>query len=223
MLVGDLAQRLEVVDRIHGPTLRVVGVLDGHDSGAGQVVERGPDRRGDVLGIQHPPAIGQGPGLRPACGGEGSTLVVHEVGVAGAEHLIAGLGEGLQADEVRHPAARHVDRGLRSKELIDPFFEPAGGGVLAEKVIAHLGRRHGLAHLRRREGDGVRAEVDHWRGGHPIRARCRPGSRGGRRVGRHVLECTAEPERTRRSGGNAGSTPAAERGLRPTGPSPGPS
>ena len=44
MLVGDLAQRVEIVDRVHRPTLLVVGVLDGHDPGAGQVVERGPDR-----------------------------------------------------------------------------------------------------------------------------------------------------------------------------------
>ena len=53
----------------------------------------------------------------PARGRKGGALVVHEVGVAGAEHLVAGLGQGLQADEVRHPAARHVDRGLRPEEL----------------------------------------------------------------------------------------------------------
>ena len=62
--------------------------------------------------------------------------------------------------QVAHRAARHQQRGLLAHHRRRHRLEPVDAGVLAVNVVTQLGARDRLAHLRRRQGYGVAAQID---------------------------------------------------------------
>ena len=93
--------------------------------------------------------------------GGAAQLGDEQVGVLLGHDLTARLGERSQRDLVRHRRGRDEDRFLLAEQLRGAALELVDRGVLAPLLVTDLGGRDRRAHLRRRLGLGVRAEVDH--------------------------------------------------------------
>jgi hypothetical protein len=87
-------------------------------------------------------------------------LVPDRVALAADDHVVAGPRQDAQRHLVGHRAARQPERGLLAQQRGDRVLEPVDRRVLAVLVVADGRRRHRRAHLGRRPGDGVGAQVD---------------------------------------------------------------
>ena len=92
--------------------------------------------------------------------GVGALLVVVDVAIGLAQELVARLAVDPHRDLVAHRARGDEHGRLLAEHVGDPRFERVDGRVLADHVIAHLGRGHRRAHRRRRFRDGVAAKID---------------------------------------------------------------
>ena len=116
-------------------------------------------RRRGIGGGEQPPrptAVNCTPEFAAAAPG----FVPDDVRFVADDHLVAGPGQDLEGDLVRHRAARHEERRLLAEQFGDPLLQPVDRRVLAVLVVADRRRRHRLAHPRRGRGDGIRAQVD---------------------------------------------------------------
>jgi hypothetical protein len=64
-------------------------------------------------------------------------------------------------DLVGHRRRRQEERRLLTEERGGALLQLVDGGILAQLLVADLGRGHRRAHLRRRSGRRVGAEIDH--------------------------------------------------------------
>jgi hypothetical protein len=80
------------------------------------------------------------------------------------QHLVARIGEHVQADLVGHGAGGHEEGGLGAQPVRHAGLEPVDGRVFPVHVVADLGLGHGSAHPVGRARDGVAAKIDHGRG-----------------------------------------------------------
>jgi hypothetical protein len=76
------------------------------------------------------------------------------------DDVVARLGQDLEADLVRHRAARHKEGRLLAEQFGDPVLQSVDRRVLAVLVVADRRRSHRLAHAGRWEGDRVGTKVD---------------------------------------------------------------
>ena len=76
------------------------------------------------------------------------------------DHLVAAFGLREHAAEVSEHPARDVHAAFLADDLGGALLESVDGRVLAVLVVADLGVGHRLAHRRRRQGEGVAAELD---------------------------------------------------------------
>ncbi len=92
-------------------------------------------------------------------GGAGH-LVVEDVRVQVEHDFLAGARVAHHGDEVAHGAGGDEEPGRLAQALGGQRLQPLDGRVLLPDIVAHIGARHGLAHLRRGERERVGAEVD---------------------------------------------------------------
>ena len=156
----------EVLRREDAPSAPVVGVLEADDARWRVVevvvvvrrqVDGGPQR------VEGQRAVGMRPHRvkhhapqrrrRPV-------LVVIDVRLVAQDDLAAAAAVRQQRGEVAHRAARDEDRGLLARHPGGQRLQPVHGRIVAEHIVTHLRRRHGLAHGRSRDGHGVASQVD---------------------------------------------------------------
>ena len=93
--------------------------------------------------------------------GRATRLVKIGVGARAEHRLGAARAMHQHRDQIAHRAAGDQQRGFLAHRVRRHRLEPIDGGVLAVNVVAQLGARDRLAHLGRRQGDGVAAQIDH--------------------------------------------------------------
>ncbi len=137
-----------------------MGVLDGDERGR---------RLNDVPGwlAGGPKVVGreQSAGARDRelharVGGGGAGLMPDDVRFIADDDVVAGSCEQLQADLVRHRAARDEQRCLLAEQLGDALLQPVDARVFAVLVVADWRLGHGPAHAVGRPRHRVRAEID---------------------------------------------------------------
>jgi len=159
----DLAEALEGPHRAAAPVVRV---LQRHQPRVGVVIVVGRPHRGEhLLGGQHPAVALERARLDAPQRRHPAALEVEAVAPRLADHLVALAALEADGDLVGLRARGDEQPGGLAEELRRALLEAAHGGVLAVDVVAHLGLRHGPAHLRAGAGDGVRAKVDLAHGG----------------------------------------------------------
>ena len=167
-LGGPGPQRLQLGERLDRPAAEVVGVLHRDRGGRHQVRpgvgghegqrHRRLERPGGVAAVDEP--VGPGPRGDPAERPVPAELGPQHVGQHVGEQLLPRLDEQPDPDHVGHRAGGEEQPGLVPEQRGRAGLELEQGRVLGVHVVAHDGRGHGLAHGRRRRGQGVRAEVD---------------------------------------------------------------
>ena len=135
LLEHDDARRLEVVGDPHH-----VAQLIGRDPAA---VAR--QRMRDEAGVHRGASGLEDEHVRPLLG----------------DQLAAPLRLAEERDLVRHRRRRQEERLLLAEQVGRAALELVDRRVLAQLLVAHVGRRHRRAHLGRRLRGGVGAEVDH--------------------------------------------------------------
>ncbi len=162
-LARDVRDGLDVGRRERLAHRKGVRVLDREHRG---------DRLVDVVGVAdgvadrreiHRPVVGprDRPDRRAGDDRVPGALAAERVDLGRTDDLAAARDVGHEPDEIAHRAARDQQRGLGAEEFGGSLLELADGRVLAEDVVADLGRGHRAAHGRGGECDGVRPEVDH--------------------------------------------------------------
>ncbi len=159
--VAELAQRGDLVERVHHAAAVVVRVLDGHQ-GSARVVHVVVDVEVVLEELEVERAVGriEGARLQAREHRRAALLVLDDVGLGVQEDLVAGRGLGVQRDLVAHGARRYVEPGLFAEELGGVVLQGDDGRVVAQHVVADRGFGHGAPHLGRRARDGVAAQVD---------------------------------------------------------------
>ena len=150
-------------DILHRAAAEVVAVLEHDQRHVGGVVPPRRHGRAHVVGREMAARRVDHARHHPGDLGHSRELVAAHVAAALGQHLVAAPGQEPDRDLVAHRARRDEERRLHPQELGRALFQPVDGRILAVDVVADLGLRHGLAHLRGRLGDGVGAQVD---GGH---------------------------------------------------------
>ena len=87
-------------------------------------------------------------------------LILEDVAALFADHLLAVMGVQLDRDLIAHGSAGHKQRGLAAEDLRRALLQPIDGWVFAINVVANFGLEHGAAHLGRRLGEGVAAQLN---------------------------------------------------------------
>ena len=90
--------------------------------------------------------------VAPDDDGVAAGLVEHGVGRRPGDRLVAAGEVRHQGDEVAHRAAGHEQPGVLAQQLGRAGLERVDRRVVAEHVVADLGRGHRAAHLRRSGG-----------------------------------------------------------------------
>ena len=147
--------------REHAPARLADRVLEAEQALEGVVdVGRVAQPHRDRVDVEHAVLAGQEPGLDAGERRGAALLVDDDVGQLVHEDLVAGPCVGADRDLVSHRPRRDVDGRLLAEHPGDLGLELDHGRVVAPDVVADLGLGHGLAHRRRRPGDGVGAKVD---------------------------------------------------------------
>ena len=181
---------------------RSVGSRNASTISAGSIVPSGRSR--------------QGADRRPDDDRVAAGLVQHGVGGRPGDGLVAARQVGHQRDEVAHRAARDEQAGLLAQQLGGARLERVDRGVVAEHVVAELGRGHRAAHRVGRVGDRVGAEIDQGHGRASIARVARGGAPDGRPVSPRsgAGSCRARP-RPLAIGGAVGGLAASSARQRP--------
>jgi hypothetical protein len=137
-------------------------VLEGHQAGERlvrvvRVAERLLDRAEIERAVR---SVFECPGARADDHRVTGCLVDDEVVRLPGDDLLAAAEVGHQGHEIAHGAGGDEEARLLAEEVGGTLLELVDGRVVAEHVVAELGRRHGPAHRLGRAGDGVAAEVD---------------------------------------------------------------
>jgi len=161
-LAAALRDRSDGLVRLDRAAAEVVGVLQCDHTGLDDVRLRADrEHRRDNVGIRHAAHRRERTGGHPVQRSVGAQLSPHDVRLSVAEHLLAGFGQQPDAQQVGQRPGRTEQTGLMAEQLCGATFELSDGGILPVHVVADLRAQHGLAHRRRRPGDGVRSQVDH--------------------------------------------------------------
>ena len=194
---GDLEHPLHLLERPDAPAAQVRRLLDAHQPRARPVASAGAGHAHRVdqsLAREHPAlALGDRDdrarklGRAAALGGEGMGGAPEEDLVAARAHVHA------NGDLVAHRPAGQEDRGLLAQQQGDRLLEGEDRRVVAQLLVADLGRGHGGAHGVGRARLGVGEEVH---AGHCGGAYAGPGGHA-RILGREMAADTSEGRRTR--------------------------
>ena len=92
-------------------------------------------------------------GMRAAFAGDDMRGLVRQ-------DLVAGPAMHQRCRDVAHGAGRHEHRGLLAEQVGHALAQHIHGRIVADLLVADLGARDRLAHVRRRAGLGVRQQVD---------------------------------------------------------------
>ena len=158
---GGRRERVDRGSRQGSASAPVVGVLEAEQGCARRVEFLHPDGSRDGLDFERSiPGIGQGPGEHVGDTGSATELVLKDVRLVAQEDFVARPCVSHHGQQVGHRAARDEEGGFLAEELRRPAFQRDDRGVIAENVVTDFRLRHGLAHGRRRPGDGVAPEVD---------------------------------------------------------------
>ena len=147
------------------PAPRVVEVVPRLDRRPHRVEGQSPVRR-EVEGL----------GLDPPEGGRPARLGPVAVRPLSGDVLVAAPAVGEEGEQVALGPARHEERSFHPHHLGRPAFKGIDGGIFSVDVVAHLRRRHRLAHGQRRHGHRVASKVNHLAWASPQDCR-RPGPR----------------------------------------------
>ena len=121
-------------------------VLDRHQRGRRKDdVPRRLERGAQIRRGEQPAASDHGE-LHAGIRRRGPELVPDDVRLVAHHHIVAGTGQQLEADLVRHRAAGHEERRLLAEQRGDAFLQRAHRRVLAVLVVAHRRMRHRRAH-----------------------------------------------------------------------------
>ena len=160
-LLRDRARRLEVRDR---QRLAADRVLEAEQPAPRVVRVVGLDRRLDRRRRQR--AVGLVlERLRLDAAERRRAAAFPAVGVRhlADDVLVAAAAVAHDRDQVALRAAGHEERRFLAEQRGDPLLQRVDGRIVAEDVVADLGRGHRRAHRRRRPRHGVAAQVDHAR------------------------------------------------------------
>ena len=139
-----------------------MGILDRDEAGDRLVgIARIAERLGDldrVDGAVRP--LAQGPNRGPDDDGVAGGLVLDDVALGSGDRLLPAGQVGQLGDEVALGAGGHEQPGLLAQQVGGALLEGDHRRVVAEHVVADLGRRHRPAHRVGRPGHGVGAQVD---------------------------------------------------------------
>ncbi len=139
-----------------------MSVLD-RDEGGGRLVRVGrvAERTRDLVRVERPVrSVAELEDTRPDNDRMAGRLVPDDVALGAGDDLAAARHVGHQGHEVAHRPGRHEEARFLAEELGGPFLERVDRRILAEDVVAELGRGHRAAHLGGRMGDGVGAEIE---------------------------------------------------------------
>jgi myo-inositol-1(or 4)-monophosphatase len=136
-----------------------VGVLEGNGGDVGLVVGAGLDQSLHPACIEGALLVGKGQPCHTRIHRPGAGLVEHQMLPSPGDDPVPGPGQHPQGDLVGHGAGRDKQRRLSARQVGEGFLEQIDCWVLAILIITDLRLRHGPAHLRRRSGYGVGAEI----------------------------------------------------------------
>ncbi len=98
--------------------------------------------------------------LESAQRGMGAAFAAEDMRGLMRQNLVAGPTMHQRRRDVAHGAGRHEHRGLLTKQIGHPLAQQVHAGIVADLLVADLGARYRLAHVRRRTGLGVRQQID---------------------------------------------------------------
>src|SRR5262249_38474889 len=159
-LVRDRGDGADLLRRRARAAVTVVCVLDAHEGRLRHMDVRRADRLTYLLGGEEAALCLDRTHLQLPDDRQASDLVVEHVRVVVDDDFLARPRVREHRDEVALRARRHEQSRRLAEPLGGQRLKPPHGGVLAEDVVAHLGARHGLAHLGRRLRERVRAKID---------------------------------------------------------------
>ena len=178
-------QGSKVLDREDRSPGEVVGVL--HRDRRGGHEERthvGGEETFDHRQVDLSPLVDPRPHGHPEEGSVGPQLGASDVGPRLAEHLLAGLHQGPDGQDVAQRTGRGEQGCLVAEEFRHSLLKSIGGRVLGVDVVADLGCGHGRPHRRGGSGQRVGPQID--REAHRLRpcAASRPPGTTARATGR---------------------------------------
>ena len=157
----DLGRTAHAVQGDRRAATAVLRVLQADQHGPRRGGRRTDDGR-HLVGVDAAAVVvGDAAQADPAQRGRADRLVVEDVRLGADDGLVAPSAGDEQREQVRHRAARHVERGLLADALGRGLLEAPHRGVVAQHVVADFGARHRLAHRVGGLGDGVGPQVDH--------------------------------------------------------------
>ena len=161
-LVGDRGDARGVIRAERLAHRMAVRVLDRDQAGDRLMgVQWVAERLGDLDRIEGPVGpLPEGPNRGADDHGVAGRLVLDDMALRGGDRLLAAGEVSQLGDEVALGAGGHEQAGLLAEQLGRALLEGDHGRVVAEHVVADLGRRHRPAHRVGRPGHGVGAQVD---------------------------------------------------------------
>ncbi len=152
--------RLEALEGPDPSTHLAVGVLDEHGRRLGPPDAGVGDPAGHLARVDRAIGVVERHQLGGGVATGRARLADDHVLAAAHEHHRARRGEQPQGDLVGHRAGRHEQRRLLAHPLRERRLQAGDRRIVAEAVVADLGVGHRPAHLGRRSGDRVAAQVD---------------------------------------------------------------
>ena len=172
---APLCKRQRVVDPRLRQHLATDRVLEGQQAGAREMRVVGLDRGLDFGKVERAVrTVGQRLRLHRGEHGPAARLIAIGMRLLPDQVFVAALAMRHQRSEVGLRTGGKEQRRLEPEHLCSARLQRIDRRVVAEDIVADLGRRHGGAHARRGLGDGVAAQVDEHarsRSGCPARSR----------------------------------------------------
>src|SRR5262249_38011609 len=165
VLPGPGADGDDLVDLENPAAATVAPALQADEPRFNQMIVDGPYLALELADVDDAVVAVDGPAGHAREHGRAADLELIDVAARLAEHLVAGLRVGLDADLVRHRAGGDEQCGFLAEEVGDFLLEPVDRRIFAEDIVAQLGAHHGGTHAGGGAGDGVAAEVDQVRHG----------------------------------------------------------
>ncbi len=157
---GDLAhggQAVRIPDRSAGGHM---GVLHGDGRDLRLVVSTALYQPLHRSGSERTVLVGNGEPRDPGIPRAGSGFVQHQVLAGAGDDGVARPGQHPQSDLIGHGAGRHEQGRFGAGQGGKGLLQEIDCRVLAVLIVTNLRLGHGPAHLGRRTGHGVRAQVD---------------------------------------------------------------
>jgi len=142
------------------PAGSVVRVLDRDEAGRGTVEVLRADVRFDLVGGDDADLSVERVHLDTGKRGSRRHLVIEDVAVPVADHLVARLGEACERHLVRHGPAGDEERRLFPEEHRDPALELDDRRIVSENVVTDDRFRDGAPHLGSRARNRVASKID---------------------------------------------------------------